>query len=581
MSKALTERLFSMIHDNLEKIDKYYAAFRRNADVSETTPAIRGLGYGIETLMQLCRETKPKKFKGSITELLAYDNLLEDYINSIEAADTKGQVLANSNGREKLHINAKKVLVDGLQDIVFKGRILGKGTLYKEEPAIKECIPYEKKESRFKRFYSTIQSKAAKLKKAARKVLTGAILLGASAFGCAYVDNMMTEDIQKIEEFQKIPEVKLKFKADPLLDSYSGADNTLSANRAVMKSSDSLLKKIHFDNTLGRLVKLFTVDTVSTYFFMDYQHEQFGHVYRAEEQGIHAVANMCLRHPFIKSKDPRPYATTEAVDKTNPKNNIKKVLVYMGGLESEVIRTDRLAENIMEQDKQSYYDAFAYMVEKAHLMLALGGEPRPNAVHVPMDEAGEWKTDDIFNLASMLHEYYGVKLSPNNIQGGGLWCALDSVFLISTLHTLAHLGEGVRQLPLPEFAFTTEYNIAPFGSEHHLNLFYRDDKGILTKIYGRKGMGNNRGTGAKFSNIPLETKISDRLNLGFDFWSQRFPERLKEYNGFGWGINAEIEKDIGKGAFLNVGLRAKTKGYNPGDSLDEDVSVYLGIGIKF
>lgn len=466
-----------------------------------------------------------------------------------------------------------------------------------------------------------------KIRNAFRNILYGAILAGGLTLaGCAFnrskvpiqespkavyclteekpkenkLEKVVKEKVVKEKEedpfegLRDIPKVGLDFKLNlsNIFDPHANTENNLSFSRMSLKGVDVLLNKSGCDNMLTRMVKMLAVDYTLAYFFTSYNHE-LGHTFRADEAGIPSEIVMYVRNKMINlNKNDMPFTTVKFSKKypigcpATDQYPIDGLMIYLGGIESDVIKHNKLAEDMMKSDMQNYYDAIMYATGKGIHVGAFGNGERPyikdnfsKEEYEKWEE--EWGGDDIYNYM-MFMNYLGVRVSPSNIKSGGLWNMLDSFLAMSFfVHPVMHFGEGVRQIPNPRYMIATNYILAPYGPEVAINFYHRNKDNIVAKISGRKSIGQSYGLGFKLMNLPLKTKISDRVNLGVGVWKQDFPEALERYQGTGMGIEVEAEKDIGKDTSLNFGLRAKTKGYNLGDSLKENIQLYLGVSKKW
>ena len=396
------------------------------------------------------------------------------------------------------------------------------------------------------------------------------------------------DEKDELEELRKIPEIELSLNLSSIfLDPHSNADNTMSLARFSLKGVDVLLNKSSYENLLTRAVKMLAIDYTLAYFFISYNHE-LGHVFRAEQQGIPSEICMYVRNKLIGLNDDKMPFTSVKFPKKYPGPVIPiddyyfdTLLISMGGIEADIIKNNRLAEEMMMSENQDYYEAFMYLVGKAiHIDAFINGNYPDVSDGVSQSEEDRWGGEDIFEYMVAI-DYFDVRVSPSNITSGGLWNFLDSFLAMSFLHNLMHFGEGVRQVPMPKYMVATNYILAPYGPEVALSFYYRNKKKIVTKVYARKSIGQSYGFGFKILNIPFKTGISNKLNLGCDFWRQDFPDKLEKYEGSGIGISIEAEKEIGKNTSVSLGIRAKTKGYSLGCALGESISIYFGLSKRW
>lgn len=413
-----------------------------------------------------------------------------------------------------------------------------------------------------------------------KKIIIGGILISLPAFaGCAYskINSKKKESLEIIieKESKEIPKTRLKFWFGSMIDSYPYPNNTISANKFIMKNTDSLLKEIDCDNILGRIFKAVTTDTISTYFFLDCQHEELGHVYRAEKQGIGAESHLFLRHPWLTERKPYSSINNSYVSE----NPLNMILFRMGGIESELMLANDLMESSMAEKWQSYYDAFAYFTGKTDRLFNYLCK-RPNSFDgLSAKELKKWRCDDILLFTKKVNECLDLDMNPKDIKRESVWELLDGMYVLSSINVFRHIYNGTRQMPMPKMMASVNYNLTPFGSEHYLNFLYRNDSGILTRIYARKGTGENAGIGFKLANIPITENI--KISAGVDLWNQIFPGGFKKYNGAGLDANVEFQVSLGKDLFLNFMISYKKKGYNLGKSLEEELRADMGFGTSF
>lgn len=393
------------------------------------------------------------------------------------------------------------------------------------------------------------------------------------------------EDIFK--ELRAIPNVELDFKLFKLgrlfLDPRMNSDNNMSLGKFGLKGMDVLLTESRCDNPATRAVKLVVFDYTLAYFFVALNHEM-GHAYRAEEAGIPSEIVMYVRNKLIGlNEDKMPFTSISFGKKYTLATDeywIDHLMIYLGGMEADIVKNNKLAEDIMKSERMGFYDGFMYLVGKCtHIDEFLNGN-YPD-VWDGVDDAEEeerWGGRDVFEYLISL-DYLGVRVNGANITSGGFWNMLDSFLAMSFFFNMFNIATGARQLPMPRCMVATDYVLAPYGPEVMMNFYYKSKENIVTKIYARKSIGQSYGAGIKIINIPFKTGVSDRLGFGCEFWRQDFPELLEKYQGSGIGIEIEAEKEVGKETSITLGLRAKTKGYRLGDRLGADLSLYFGITI--
>lgn len=413
------------------------------------------------------------------------------------------------------------------------------------------------------------------------------------------LDEQKTDDEEyekELKESQKLPEQRFELKLDSLLDPYSTSTNCISTNRAVHKSLDYLVKESSYtDNAAVRFLKLATLDSFNTYYWVALNHEN-GHAFRAKEFGLRPSIHMCLFTPWFTKKDPltrligpSPYSDG-ALTYDERDYCFKEAMFFIGGLDADLVLINKLVNDSMLKGKMSYYDSLMYLIDKFHLACMFSEFP-----DVAEDPDMVDATNDVQCHAWYQYVCFGKRITQSNVSSGFFWNLLDPMLWISGVNALGYVAEGRREIKLPKVMVSPDYCITPYGTESTLNFYYRNDKELLTKIYGRIGKGNNYGLGVKLMNIPLK-KEDLTLDAGIDLWHQEWPTefkgvlaqiwpgqdlRIKRYGGNGIKANIELKKRIGGNKFLNFGISGKTSGYTIGDHFDKGINVYLGGEFKF
>ena len=128
MNKKEINGILAQVKENLEKLDRYFKIYKSDClkYPSTMTPATGVLGeHGIEVLIGVCNEAKPKWFKGDKgSDLQRYHAELSEYLRNIEAAhpeNAKGPVHVNGDSKETLYSKAREVLAENLRNIIQAG----------------------------------------------------------------------------------------------------------------------------------------------------------------------------------------------------------------------------------------------------------------------------------------------------------------------------------------------------------------------------------------------------------------------------------------------------------------------------
>ncbi len=134
MKKKKINGILEEVKEDLEKLDRYFKIYKSDCYKypSTMTPATEVLGdQGIEVLIGICIEAKPKWFKGEkLDKLQDYNDELRRYVGDIETshpADAEGPVHVNGDSKETLYPKAREVLAGNLRYIIQTGgRVLSK-----------------------------------------------------------------------------------------------------------------------------------------------------------------------------------------------------------------------------------------------------------------------------------------------------------------------------------------------------------------------------------------------------------------------------------------------------------------------
>jgi hypothetical protein len=382
-----------------------------------------------------------------------------------------------------------------------------------------------------------------------------------------------------------------------LRDPISGVENAALAADVLGRLEDRLLPGRLFREEAGlyrlasgmyRVLKLAMLDVPAAAWLTVFQHEYYGHGFRAREAGFDDIR--------YELELPPPYGSGEGSTswiQRRPASADEFMAMAMAGIEATDLLARGLRGHWIAEGRMDYHDAFLYLFSSSGLGAYL-------------EATSEDETDRSNDIVAYLVGANGKAglnypreawLRQEDLEDGSRWNFADPFYWFSWWTLLRYAWNGrthwrypavplgpVRWLP------AAGYRLTPFGGEYVLEnlLAAEGDPGIrrtlaLRGAYGRGELGRTWAAGLQASGIPVWKGVA--LDAGLDAWRQP-PLRLDPFDGRAgrggrWGCGAEVGISMPTPfRFLRFAVAAgyKGEGYLPGYRLREGATFRAGLG---
>jgi hypothetical protein len=382
-----------------------------------------------------------------------------------------------------------------------------------------------------------------------------------------------------------------------LRDPVSGAENTAFAADVLGRIEDRLLPGRLFREETGfyrmagasyRLLKLATLDAPAAAWLTVFQHEYYGHGFRAREAGFDDVR--------YELELPPPYGSGEGSTswiQRRPASADEFTAMAMAGMEATDLLARNLRDHWVAEGGMDYHGAFLYLYSALGLGAYLEATPE--------DETD--RSNDIVAYLVGVNGKAGLNypqeawLRQDDLADGARASLADPFYWFSWWTLLRYAWDGETHWRYPAVPLgpvrwlpAAGYRLTPFGGEYVLEnlLAAEGDPGIrrtlaLRGAYGDGELGKTFSAGLEARDIPVWKGVA--LDAGMDAWRQP-PLRLDPVDGSPgrggrWGFGGEVGLSLPTPfRFLRFAVAAgyKGEGYLPGYRLREGMTLRAGLG---
>jgi hypothetical protein len=388
---------------------------------------------------------------------------------------------------------------------------------------------------------------------------------------------------------------------DPDLSAETGAEDIITLFDLTCRLEDRVLKPRPFEEQgfvlrtggiVYRLGKLLFLDGIPSHYADVFQHEYFGHGYRARELGYRDLRyHFELPPPF---GDGSAYTSWRYPD-TLPPSMDADIAIAAGGVEAEGILARRLRLSWLRSGTMDYHGALLYLSGVVSIRSYTG---------LTSDTTTDLSNDMAAYVTYLnFKEGYSTRsefpLTVRHIDARSVMYLYDPFVWYSfwtILKTYAWSGDVAFNFPgIPvgwgwHYLPGTGYDLTPFGGEYLFdNLLWRGGRAVsLTLRLGESTFHRFWGFDAEADN--LATFRGCALDAAFHLWEQP-PLHLSPtyYNGLvpaagsprlGFGGSVDIRSAPLSDAFplrLAAGLGYKGDGFVPGERLDAGFEWRAGV----
>lgn len=382
---------------------------------------------------------------------------------------------------------------------------------------------------------------------------------------------------------------------DRYLGPAAGADNLLLAYGALSRIENRLLPTRLFEEerlftrmlSIGyRLVKMNYIDLPAAYYLHIVQHEAFGHGWRAREAGYGEIEyDMPL---------PPPYGPGGGKTSFNPTGFVRSLddslAMSMAGIEAGDILAQRQRNRFLREGSMDYPGALVY------LNASLGLANYAAATDTYEEDTG----NDVSNWITFVNWKAGRApesdpwYSLSDLKEHSLIALADPFFWYSAWTMGRYLWNGSmrwRQPMIPlgpvRWLPSLGYRLSPFGGQYLAeNLLTLGPRAAtLRAAWGDGELGSSWGADAEARDLIRWRGWS--LDAALRAWSQPLsPEEGDPpppiASRFGAGLSAAAVSPALFTVFplrVAAGFSTKRAGYVPGESLESDFALRMGVGL--
>ncbi|MCB1135224.1 MAG: hypothetical protein KDK78_03045, partial [Chlamydiia bacterium] len=306
------------------------------------------------------------------------------------------------------------------------------------------------------------------------------------------------------------------------------------------------------------------------------QHEYFGHGWRARDYGFDPVYSIDVPLPYGDGGGETGITFAEF----NSLTLHQKAAWETGGVESTEIMGRILGEKVFACQMMDYREALLYLMAYQDLTLYL---------YTIRDESEVNDSHDMRAYLLSLREIYGTNaISYNDLRGKAWINLLDPLTWFSATSLWQYLwsAEKCQEIPVIHWGYGSvlpaiRYSLAPYGPEYGLYSYFclNHRSGVAYMRYGETEGQTSWAIGVKANDV---IDIWDDIRLGgrLDFWWQ---PKLNTSNPadpgsrVGMAASARATYCLGETWGATMELGGKTWGYLPGESLDADFILRLGV----
>jgi hypothetical protein len=384
---------------------------------------------------------------------------------------------------------------------------------------------------------------------------------------------------------------------DKHLSPSAGAANLLFAHGALSRIENRLLptrlfeEENRFDRLLSfsyRLGKLTFLDLPAAYCLYLLQHEVFGHGWRAREEGYG-------EHVRYEFQPPPPYGSGGGLTRYSfPEGadpGVDETLArVMAGIEAADILAQRQRNRFLGEGSLDYHGALAYL--NSSLGLALYAGSTEGVETETGNDVSNWLL--FVNWKADRDAASDPWVSLSELQLRSLLALADPFLWYAAWTAGRYLWNGSmrwRQPMVPlgpvRWLPSLGYRLSPFGGQYLAeNLLALGPRtATLRAAWGGGDLGSSWGADAEAQDLVRWRGWS--LDAALRAWSQ--PPLQLEWSAprppgdprFGAGMSATAVSPALSRAFplrLGAGFSTKRAGYVPGESLDADFALRVGVG---
>lgn len=379
------------------------------------------------------------------------------------------------------------------------------------------------------------------------------------------------------------------FTYDKDISSRAGADNLLGAYNLITGWEDRFLpprwtEENRFLSKLGgiayRLGKIALLDTRISMYATLFQHEVFGHGYRAREFGYEDI-EYSFGPPF-KGGGMTRFRYTDARSPTWDQD----IAMAMGGVEADAVMAGRLKKDWMQSGAMEYHGALLYISTLGDLggYISLTHE---SDLDGPEPDYGNDMLHYLYSLNAKegrgLRKEYKVRLKDMEAYAAAnsfdpyLWFAVWTVLK-------THLWSGNRQFRNPAFRIGPVRYLPGFGSilnpwgpEFRFENLLSWDRRTVIARYRIGDDAYRRNWGLDLETSELFSYAGATLDADFHFWKQPGLKLVRgdaqptdSRFGFGQSLTVFLPPFVKRiPVRLAAGGDYKTLGFVPGYNLDE------------
>ena len=369
-----------------------------------------------------------------------------------------------------------------------------------------------------------------------------------------------------------------------------GANNLLTAHKIIYQNLNEIIPTKLWDESnlfkkaggisyralrLGATGFQIDVNTVLI------QHEVFGHGSRMREFEYSNI-KYTFNHIF-----PFNFGGTAGGRSSFPNSPTQRILVSSGGVEGDLILSEKLEESVLITEKLHYRQSSLFLVSRNNLLRYSRRDIR--------------NFGDISSYVNQINSKYSTtqnEISVRNIFNQALVTLLNPLQLYALLNLSKDylIDASLTPMKLPfikikkvNYLPSLNFNLTPFGGEFIFNNhFVKNEKLLLLRArFSDSRFANFYGGTIKYLNW-INTE-SIKLNASIDLWNQPSysigsPNELEQINeGFGFMTKSSVNYfPVSK--FHKIGIHGeigyKTNGYVMGEKLGQGLILRVGIAIK-